>query len=145
MPSNQYPISGCVTGTDKCFENALSPRVQEYEFQIQTGPEHEHVGVQLDFCDGARWQGVTHGDEAHVLVTALVRRGGGRELLHFEVSRAMDHLSTLNGANEIPRRTYQGAKEKDDRKTPSSSKHEYERKFGIFCNKVNRRAMFPLC
>lgn len=44
-----------------------SPGVEENELQIQTSPEHKHVGVQLDFCDGAGGQRVSHRHEAHVL------------------------------------------------------------------------------
>jgi len=34
------------------FLKLLLPCIEEDELHVQLGPEHEHILVQLDFCDG---------------------------------------------------------------------------------------------
>lgn len=48
--------------------------VQEDEAEVQGGPEHEHVGVELELRDGGRRQGMAHRDQAHVLEVDAPRR-----------------------------------------------------------------------
>ena len=72
----------------------LSPCIQEDEFEIEAGSEHEHVVEHLDLGDGAGGQGVPDGHEPDVLVAAVVRRDVHRVLLDLQVAAAVDHLAT---------------------------------------------------
>ena len=51
------------------------PRVQEDQLQIQAGPKHEHVAVQLYLRNGAGGQRVPHRHEPHVLQARVVVGG----------------------------------------------------------------------
>lgn len=52
----------------------MVPGVQENEFHVQAGSEHEHIAVELDvgYCAGG--ERVTHSNQTHVLITAVKRR-----------------------------------------------------------------------
>ena len=50
--------------------------IQEYQPQVQACPEHEDVREHLDLGDGARREGVGHGNEAHVGVGRGLESGG---------------------------------------------------------------------
>ena len=69
-----------------------SPGVEEDEFHIQTGPEHERVAVHLDLCDGGRGQRVTDSHQAVDLVTAAIWRAVHAHQLHLGVAAAVDGL-----------------------------------------------------
>ena len=79
-----------------------SPGIQEDKFEIETGSEHEHVAVEFDLGDGGAGQGVAHGHQPHVLVTALEGRHVHGVLADLQVPAAVDHLwgqcSTLDMA-----------------------------------------------
>ena len=69
--------------------------IEEDEFQIEAGPEHEDAGVHLDLGDGARWQRLGHGHEANVLKSGLKTSGkitSDAVVLDLEVAAAVDHL-----------------------------------------------------
>jgi len=70
------------------------PRVQEDELQVQAGPKHEHVAVQLDFCDSAGGQRVAHCHQPHVLQARVVGGRVQREGLHLQVAGAVNDLSS---------------------------------------------------
>lgn len=74
------------------------PGVEEDELEIEGGPEHEHVVVELDLGVGAGRQGVADRDEADVvqLVTrlraVLATAARQRHVLQLQVARTVDHL-----------------------------------------------------
>ena len=69
------------------------PRVQEDQLQVQAGPKHEHVAVQLDFRDGTGGQRVAHRHQPHVLQARVVGGRVQREGLHLQVAGAVYDLS----------------------------------------------------
>lgn len=71
---------------------AHPPGVQENKLHVQTGSEHEHVAVQFDFCDSARRQGVTHGHQAHILVTPVEGRHIQAVLADLQVAATVNDL-----------------------------------------------------
>ena len=62
-----------------------SPSVQEYEPHVERGPEHEHVGVQLELGDGGGRQRVPDRHQPQ-------RRRRLAEAARAQVARAVDHL-----------------------------------------------------
>jgi len=54
------------------FLKLLLPCIEEDELHVQLGPEHEHILVQLDFCDGRWRQRVTDGHQAEILDEAAL-------------------------------------------------------------------------
>ena len=70
--------------------------VEEDQFEIEAGSEHEHVAIETDFRHGAAWQRVAHGNQSDVLVTLAIdrchRMQTGCELAHLQISAAVDHL-----------------------------------------------------
>jgi hypothetical protein len=44
-----------------------SPRVEKNQLHVHARPEHEHILMQLDLCDGRWRQRVSHSDESQVL------------------------------------------------------------------------------
>ncbi len=52
----------------------MVPGVQENEFHVQAGSEHEHIAVELDLSYCAGGERVTNSHQTHVLITAVKRR-----------------------------------------------------------------------
>lgn len=73
------------------------PGVQEDELHVQAGAEHEHVAVQLDFCDGAGRQRVAHSHQAHVLVAAVEGGHVQAVLSDLQVAAAVNDLGEGQG------------------------------------------------
>lgn len=69
-----------------------SPGIQEYQLQVEAGPEHEHVTVQLDLCDGAGRQRLAHGHQPHDLVARVVQGHVQHILPDLQVPAAVDDL-----------------------------------------------------
>ena len=66
--------------------------MQEYQLQVEAGPEHEHVAVQLDLGDGAGWQRLAHGHQPHDLVARVIQRHVQHILPDLQVATAVDDL-----------------------------------------------------
>ena len=64
------------------------------QLQVQAGPKHEHVAMQLDFRDGAGGQRVAHRHQPHVLQARVVGGRVQREGLHLQVAGAVYDLSS---------------------------------------------------
>lgn len=74
-----------------------SPGIQEYQLQVEAGPEHEHVTVQLDFCDGTGRQRLAHGHQPHNLVARVVQGHVQHILPNLQVAAAVDDLGEQSG------------------------------------------------
>lgn len=70
------------------------PGVQEDELEVQAGPEHEHVTMELDLCDTTGRQGVAHRYQAHNLITRVIQRHVHHVLTDLQIATAMDHLGS---------------------------------------------------
>ncbi len=57
----------------EAYEHSV-PGVQENEFHVQAGSEHEHIAVELDLGYCAGGERVTDSHQTHVLITAVKRR-----------------------------------------------------------------------
>lgn len=69
-----------------------SPGIQEDELQVKAGPEHEHIAVQLDLCDGTGRQRLAHGHQPHDLVAGVVQGHVQHILPDLQVAAAVDDL-----------------------------------------------------
>ena len=79
-----------------------SPGIQEYQLQVEAGPEHEHVAVKLDLSDGAGWQRLAHSHQPHNLVARVVQGHVQHILPDLQVAAAMDDLGNRGRVSLIP-------------------------------------------
>ena len=70
------------------------PCVQENEFKVQAGPEHEHVAVEFDLGDSTGGQGVSHRHQTHGLIAGFIQSHIHHVLTHLQVAAAVDDLQT---------------------------------------------------
>lgn len=69
-----------------------SPGIQEDQLQVEAGPEHEHVTMQLDLCDGTGRQRLAHGHQPHDLVARVIQGHVQHILPDLQVAAAVDDL-----------------------------------------------------
>ena len=79
-----------------------SPGIQEYQLQVEAGPEHEHVAMQLDLGDGAGGQRLAHSHQPHDLVARVVQGHVQHILPDLQVAAAMDDLGKRDRVSLIP-------------------------------------------
>lgn len=91
------PYHGFYLSLQLLSKASLLPCVQENEFQVQAGPEHEHVAVEFDLCDTTGRQGVADGHQTHSLIAGLIQGHVHHVLTHFQVAAAVDDLGTAAG------------------------------------------------
>ena len=75
---------------------------QEYQLQVEAGPEHEHVAMQLDLGDGAGGQRLAHSHQPHDLVARVVQGHVQHILPDLQVAAAMDDLGKRDRVSLIP-------------------------------------------
>ena len=86
-----------------------SPGIQEYQLQVEAGPEHEHVTVQLDLGDGTGWQRLAHGHQPHNLVAGVVQGHVQHILPDLQVATAVDDLGVERAGSATGRWGWAGA------------------------------------
>lgn len=80
-----------------------SPGIQEYQLQVEAGPEHEHVTIQLDLSDGTGRQRLAHGHQPHDLVAGVVQGHVQHILPDLQVATAVDDLGVERAASATGR------------------------------------------
>lgn len=78
----------------KIFNFACLPCIEEDQFHIELGTEHEHVLMQFDFRDGGRRQRVTDGNQAEILYKTALAIAAVRINASLQIARAVYHLQT---------------------------------------------------
>ncbi len=81
-----------------------APAVQEDEFEVQTGAEHEHVAVELDLGDAAGRKRLSERHQPHDLIAGLKQRHVHQQLTQLQVTAAVDHLHTADASDSPPQR-----------------------------------------
>lgn len=82
-------LSSSIHQLSKSF---LLPGVQEDEFEVQAGAEHEHVAVEFDLGDATGRKGVADCHQTHNLVTRVVQSHIHHVLTDLQVATAVDDL-----------------------------------------------------
>lgn len=95
------------------------PGVEEYQFQVQTGSEHEHVAVEFDLSDGTGRQRLAHGHQPNDLVAGVVQGHIQHVLADFQVATAVNHL-------EKKRKTHSKSDGKAPNLLPDQSQWAYK-------------------